>query len=230
MKSDALKAQNIRTTVNIPIRSEEYRSFITNSASDSIRLKPDERSQLEKCEEVLRRGLGTFFEVGQALLIIREAQLYREEFSTFQLYCQDRWGMGRNYAWRLMGAAERIRLLPSDAKTPRPANEFQVRPFLKLEPKAFPEAWEQVISKAKDGKITASFVKGCVAQMTSKLNDPEPQKNQRRKPKKLPKGCSVGSILVLLTEAKRGIQSSDPSKALGIIDRIELELLGMSHE
>ena len=214
-------------TLKINLRSADFRELSANNGAPGDPLKSDERRQLEKCEDILRNDLGTFFEVGKALLTIRDARLYREEFSTFEAYCHQRWAMGRTYAWHLMGAAERVKLLPADTKTPRPSNEFQVRPFLKLEPEAFPKAWEQVISQAKDGKITPALVQGVVAQMT-------PQKRlakldgKKRKKVKLPKSCSVGGILVLLGEAKRAMEKGDTSKALETIQRIESELLGMS--
>ena len=48
--------------------------------------------QLET-ERVDERGLGTFSEVESALAEIDKGKLYRAEFSTFEDYCQKRWGM-----------------------------------------------------------------------------------------------------------------------------------------
>lgn len=226
MKASHLKDHQV-DTLKISLRSADSRELPVDNGSPADLLKADERRQLEKCEDILRNGLGTFFEVGQALLTIRDARLYRDDFSTFEAYCHQRWAMGRTYAWHLMGAAERIKLLPADTKTPRPANEFQVRPFLKLEPEAFPKAWEQVICKAKDGNITAALVRGVVAQMAPQKRMARSDRKKRKKGAKLPKGCSVGGILVLLSEAKMGIEKGDTSKALETIERIESELLGM---
>ena len=199
----------------------------TLHAAKTEKLGLDEQRELEKCEHVLRTGLATFFEVGQALLTIRNARLYRHDFSTFEAYCHQRWAMGRNYAWHLIGAAERVRLLPSDSKTPRPINEFQVRPFLRLEPEAFPKAWEQVVLKARNGKITPALVRGVVAQIEPRKRPLHTNGSRSKKANRLPKGCSVGAILVLLTEARMGLEKNDTKKAMEIIDRIELELLGM---
>lgn len=222
-----MKINRCQDQVEVTSRRCDRSQLNLNSGEHVDALQTEERRQLEKCEDVLRKGLGTFFEVGQALLTIREARLYREKFSTFEAYCHQRWAISRNYAWHLMGAAERVRLLPDDAKTPRPANECQVRPFLKLEVEAFPKAWEQVITKAKDGKITPALVRGVVAQMVPQGRVARPDGKRRRKAIRLPKGCSVGGILVLLSEAKRGIEEGDTAKALETIARIESELLGM---
>ena len=71
-------------------------------------LSIDERNELERCEVVIKQGLETFIEVGQALLTIREKRLYRLEFGTFEDYCRDRWGMQRQYANRMIAASEAI--------------------------------------------------------------------------------------------------------------------------
>ena len=49
-------------------------------------LNIDERNELERCEVVIRQGLETFIEVGQALMTIRDKRLYRIEFGTFEDY------------------------------------------------------------------------------------------------------------------------------------------------
>ena len=52
-----------------------------------------ELSELAQCEAVIAQGLRTFVDVGAALLKVRDARLYRAEWTTFEAYCRDRWGM-----------------------------------------------------------------------------------------------------------------------------------------
>jgi len=54
-------------------------------------LELDETGQLLACEQVIERGLQTFYAVGDALAHIRESRLYRAKYATFEEYCQDRW-------------------------------------------------------------------------------------------------------------------------------------------
>lgn len=68
-----------------------------------VPLSEKDQNQLERCEDIIGRGLGRFFEVGSALLKIREKRLYRGTHPNFEVYCRERWGIGRSYAWRLMG-------------------------------------------------------------------------------------------------------------------------------
>src|SRR5208337_1867842 len=67
-----------------------------------------------------------------------------------------RWDFGRSYANKLIGSAERIQLLPEGL--PKPANEFQIRPFLKLEPEEFPKKWQTILDAAGAGKVTSRIV------------------------------------------------------------------------
>jgi hypothetical protein len=119
-------------------------------------LSAEEKQRLSKLEKVIDAKLGDFFEVGSALMEIKREELYRETHRNFNLYCLDRWGFGRSYANKLIGSAERIQLLPEDL--PKPANEFQIRPFLKLEPGEFPKKWQTILDAAGTGKVTSRIV------------------------------------------------------------------------
>jgi hypothetical protein len=171
-------------------------------------------AELEKCEGILNRGLATFFEVGNALLNIRENRLYRGAFQSFEDYCRERWNIGRSYACRVMGAAERVNQLPENGSLPRPSNEFQVRPFLKLSAEEFPGAWKRAVSMAKSGKVTTPLAMEVIKEMTS---DNTPARKKRRFKSKLP----LGQILILLSTAKEIIEKHESERAVEILDRIE---------
>jgi hypothetical protein len=119
-------------------------------------LTAEEKQHLAKLEKVIDAKLGDFFEVGSALMEIKINGLFRETHRNFNVYCQERWGFGRSYANKLIGSAERIQLLPQDQ--PKPANEFQIRPFLKLEPEEFPKKWQTILDAAGAGKVTSKIV------------------------------------------------------------------------
>ena len=61
-------------------------------------------TELEQLEGVIERGLSTFYEVGRALMRIRDKQLYEKVrgIATFESYCSERWGMSRMHAHRLI--------------------------------------------------------------------------------------------------------------------------------
>ncbi len=66
----------------------------------------EERDRKAELEKVVNHGVRTFVEVGNALRQIRDSQLYRQEFKTFQEYCQAKWGWNASRARQLIGAAD----------------------------------------------------------------------------------------------------------------------------
>ena len=122
-------------------------------------LNIEENNELERCEMVIKQGLETFIEVGQALMIIRDKRLYRIGFSTFEDYCQEKWGMVASRARQLIASTETVLNLKS-VTIVTPATESQTRPLTSLEPDAQREAWKEVMQQSQEtGKpITAVMV------------------------------------------------------------------------
>lgn len=124
-----------------------------------------EKEKLSQCESIIERGLQTFYEVGQALLEIRDQKLYRAEYSAFEEYCDKRWGMRRNYANKLIGAVGVIGNLGTFV--PKPQTESQARPLTQLDSQEEQqEAWIEATEKAEaEGrKVTAKDVQEAVDQ------------------------------------------------------------------
>jgi N6-adenosine-specific RNA methylase IME4 len=117
----------------------------------------DERSRLYQCEEIIEHGLNTFVDVGNALLEIRDSKLYRQDFTTFEDYCKERWGIERRRAYQLMDAAKAVENVYLSTQTV-PVNELQARPLTALDPQEQIEAWKRVIENTPEGKITAAVV------------------------------------------------------------------------
>lgn len=59
-------------------------------------LTEQETAALAQHEATIGRGLEAFYEVGTALLAIRNGWLYRETHATFEDYCRERWRMSRS--------------------------------------------------------------------------------------------------------------------------------------
>ena len=119
-----------------------------------------------------------------------------------------------------MGAAERLKLLPSDDRLPRPANEFQMRPFLKLAPEEFPGAWKRALKTAKEGKVTTRVVQAVIRELLPSEQDQvrAGKKGRRSKSKEKlplaqesttmmeltpPGGTALGVALALTDDARK---------------------------
>ena len=125
-------------------------------------LNIDESHELERCEVVIKQGLQTFIEVGQALMTIREKRLYRIGFKTFEDYCTHKWGMVQQSATRLIRAYETVTNLQSEPMgSVLPQSERQIRPLTSLEPEIQKEVWTEVV-KTHGDNITAAKVQTVV--------------------------------------------------------------------
>lgn len=114
---------------------------------------------LESCEQVIERGLGTFVEVGNALLTIRDQKLYRADHDTFESYCQQRWGFSRSRAHRLIEASEVAAVLPIGNK---PTNEAQARELAPVRDRPDLAAEAMRRAAADEKKPTANAVRDAV--------------------------------------------------------------------
>jgi hypothetical protein len=126
-------------------------------------LNIEESHELERCEVVIKQGLNTFIEVGEALFIIRDKRLYRREFNTFEDYCQEKWSLGKRYVNQLIQASEVISNLGAIAPV-LPQTESQTRPLTSLEPEIQKEVWKEVVKQSEETRqpITAAKVQTVV--------------------------------------------------------------------
>lgn len=108
-------------------------------------------------EAVIERGMNTFIEVGNALLAIREERLYRDGHATFEDYCRERWGFGRDYADRMIAAAA---IVPTIVSTglPAPTNEGQARELARVPEEDRADVWRETVERT-DGKPTAAAIR-----------------------------------------------------------------------
>jgi len=175
-----------------------------------LTLTTQEKQQLARLEKVIDAKLGDFFEVGSAIMEIKTKELYRETHKNFNIYCQERWGFGRSYANKLIGSAERIKLLPENVA--KPANEFQIRPFLKLEPDEFRDKWPEIVKTAGEGKVTSKIVEDSLG-----LGK---KKRKRRKAKAPDQKKEVNELLVSLRAALEKKEVEDALKQLGKLEKL----------
>jgi hypothetical protein len=142
------------------------------------RLSAEEDSLLQSCENVIAKHLAAFFEVGEALMKIRDGKLYRAEFKTFEEYCRKRWGMGRFNAYRQTQAAGVMKNLLTMVNTPLPESERQVRPLVGLKPEAAEQVWKTAVDQAAGTKVTGKLVEKVTKELATKKSGPS--KIQRR--------------------------------------------------
>jgi hypothetical protein len=130
-----------------------------------------ERADLETCERAvagLQRALAV---AGKALATIHQARLYRESHATFEAYVEERWGMKRAHAYRLIEAWPVAAALSPIGDT----NEAQVRELLPAVKRHGLEAARAVYEELREqgGRVTAARIREAVRVLPPRLAAPE---------------------------------------------------------
>jgi len=121
------------------------------------------------CRQVAKDGLDTYWEVGRALLEIKESRLYRAEFATFEAYCEQELKCTKTYAnYMVQGVKVLASITPKNdnpgcQKQPiLPSSTKQTRELAKAAPEDRSELWGDAVEAAGDGPVTAKHVKAAV--------------------------------------------------------------------
>jgi len=124
------------------------------------KLNKDQAEELERCETAIKKGWGTFLEVGRALATIRDKELYKGKCDTFDQYWRQELGVSRSYAYSLIECAavndQLSAIADIDAK---PLNEAQLRELIPVPEANRAEAWKKAVELAGDKPITAKLVR-----------------------------------------------------------------------
>jgi hypothetical protein len=126
----------------------------------------ENKRELERLEEVISKNLTAFYEVGKALIQIKQREYYIDvlSYDTFEQYCKERWDIARRTAYQYIDSVKVIDNVRHGAHGVEcPINERQCRPLAKLEPQQQVKAWEMAVETAPDGKVTARHVSKVVA-------------------------------------------------------------------
>jgi hypothetical protein len=118
---------------------------------DEATLSGSEARELAECEAVLREDLAAFIRVGRALLKIREGELYRDSYSTFEEYCREAWGLSRTYAFGHIEAAKVVDNLQRFDIAELPHNQRVAQELVPLRnnPQLMAEVWHEVLQEAQ---------------------------------------------------------------------------------
>jgi hypothetical protein len=112
-----------------------------------------ERSALVHEEAAIEQGAE---KVAKALAAIRDRRLYREDYSTFEDYCRERWGMTHRHVNREIVAAEVAEAL--GPMGPVPERQARELADLRQDPDALRDAYQKA-HEATEGKVTAAAIR-----------------------------------------------------------------------
>jgi len=116
-------------------------------------LSPEEEADRQQLELRVDRAL---YSAGCALRELRDRRLYRSTHFSWQEYCRERFGYGRDSADLKILAAEVVENLEDKVPTNRrqilPTKLEQIRPLTKLKPEEQRQVWQEAVDAA-GGKV-----------------------------------------------------------------------------
>jgi hypothetical protein len=139
-----------------------------------------ERSKLAELEGVIGQGEQWFMRVGVSLKVIRDEKLYRDEFPTFEAYCQQRWKFTRARASQLIGAADVVEDLSTSGLQTQPIlpqTERVTRPLKALPKEERRPAWDAAVLKSANGHPTEKDVAAVIKERKPAPPEDEPEGN-----------------------------------------------------
>ena len=108
----------------------------------------------DSCDTVIKQGVATFIEVGNALLMVRRKDLWKDRgFDSFAACCEQVWGLKKTYAYDLSNAAEVNERLADSAIAEKPKNVAQLKQLAAAPVEVQSQAWADAVARAVPGGL-----------------------------------------------------------------------------
>jgi hypothetical protein len=143
-----------------------------HSPAGDGRLSPAEKADLATCEAALDNLRLAFAAAGKALQVIRDARLYRSTHDTFEAYVEQRWGMGKSQAYRLVEAWPLAERLSPIGERLTESHVRELLPFAGRHGQDAAAAVYQAVAEADGIRVTASVLHDVVGILPADYFDP----------------------------------------------------------
>lgn len=120
-----------------------------------------EQEDFARLDGVVRRGLATFVEIGEALREIRDRKLYRIRFKTFAKYLRHEHGLNKSRGYQLISAARVAVELQGVDSSSQPLTESHCRELIVFDNVTRKKVWHETAKTAESSgvPITARLIK-----------------------------------------------------------------------
>jgi|ERR1043166_2637309 hypothetical protein len=156
-------------------------ALLKPSEKNSGRVKPSRSISKQSRYEVLKEKIRNWWEdrlkIGEALREIRESKLYKDEYQSFEEFCDHEYGLKHSQAYRLIEAAGIKDSIKSSPMGDKISNERQARA---LAPVPADQRAEVIERAAEQGPITAKTITEAAEQIVKS----EPAKIPKEKTEK----------------------------------------------
>lgn len=128
------------------------------------RLTQTELGQLAHYEGIIDRNLRGFREAGEAMAEIRDRDLYRDRYPTFEAYLEDRWHISRRHGYRLIEAAAIAADVTHGSQLPAPTSERQARALSVVPPAERADVWREAVERNGGEPASSTLIDAVVAE------------------------------------------------------------------
>ena len=148
-------------------------------------LTPDEEKLRDKLFGVVDRGQRAWFEVGAALIEIREQRLYRGTHRNFHDFCRERWGWNRRIVDQKIVDAKYVLYVERNERhgaqiIPILTSERQVRALTHADPDKARAVLDHAMAKTP-GKLTAKVIEESVRELNADTIDQKQRAGSKAK-------------------------------------------------
>jgi hypothetical protein len=164
--------------------SEPQKEEQTQQSTSMLEPRSEEKAKaLAECEQAIQANSKMFAQAGEALTKISAESLYKPEFTSFDKYCEGRWGFSGSHARRLIDGYKLVKKLrsavPKFGDDELPQNEFQARLYMDhRDEKHWLASWRKLLktSKEKGLPISASLIRDvCGKSAENDTKNPHPK-------------------------------------------------------
>ena len=174
----------------------------------------EQRKRREDYDRRITTGLETFIDVATALIGLQEEKLYKETHTTFEAYCEEKYGLGRRRAYQLMEAGKAVLSLTAGDNAPlevAPTLPAHASALADVEPEIRRDVWNAVVDDHQQTgkKITAKSIE----KANERLSGKGPKVKAGKSPKK--RGDSYSDSDDEFSDEQAAITSSALTRGLG---------------
>jgi hypothetical protein len=144
-----------------------------------------EMARLRACEGNVLKSCISFVDAGLALAAIKNEELYRDGFDSFETYCRVRWGFQMSKVYNWMTAAKLFSSLSTRPDLPKPEYEAQLRPLFGLAPSQAQLAWQCAAAMRPGHPVTTRMVKTAIKQLQLVPPKPAPRRINKGEQRRL---------------------------------------------
>ena len=163
-------------------------------------LSEAEAAQFQVSEASIQKCWYGFVEAGLALALIRDKDLARMEYDSFDDYCLKKWGFHRSKVHAWITAAQLFTTFSARPDLPKPDHESQLRPLFGLTPEQAQLAWQCAAVKAGNRKITARLVKSVATELQLKVETRPAKRRINKSEQRKVVNASIGELLALVRQ------------------------------